>query len=143
MRGTPDCGGRCLLLVSLILTSLLLGACENCDFLIVERARSPDGRYDAVVYSAICGSLGSAHTAVALVSPGREPKNEPAPFYVLFDNTVGDKSSVGGPAVEVRWTAKDSLHVTYRRTARVKSMEARREDVVLTYEAVNDRQTRP
>lgn len=122
---------------------LVLGGCgDDCEVKAVQRIRSPDGEHDAVVYSVFCGFLVGANTAVSVTDPGAEPENAPAPFYVVWGNTLGDRTPLGGPAVEVRWIAKDSLHVTYRRTAFVKRMEARRENVAFTYEAVNDRQTR-
>jgi hypothetical protein len=117
----------------------LLAGCGDCDFLIVERVRSPDGDHDAVAYSAACGFNVSINTQVTMLDAGEEVDGDRSPFAVIYGDDDGEQSRIGGPAVDVRWLAADTLLVAYRTSAKLIRAEPRHSGVSLIYRVGPDR----
>ncbi|HEX8692782.1 MAG TPA: hypothetical protein VF746_10200 [Longimicrobium sp.] len=134
-----SCANRRNLFVVAIVGMLVgITGCVDCDNWVVERSRSPNREYDAVVFSAVCGFGMSVNTQVSVVKAGREAKGKGNALSVIFADTAGTASRIGSPAVEARWLAPDTLKLTYYRSAKVLRNPPRVGDVVLLYEMKED-----
>ncbi len=86
-----------------LLAALALGACgELCRNEIVQTLRSPDGRYDAVVFTRSCAMTSGYTTHLSVL----------AADAVLPDVEGNALVARGGPRIVVRWETRRRLRVT-------------------------------
>ena len=90
-------------LVVALLASLALAACgELCKNELVQTLRSPDGRFDAVVFTRSCAATSGYKTQLSIVrADAGLPESE--------GNALGAR---GDPRIVVRWETRRRLRVT-------------------------------
>ena len=84
----------------LLVAACMQGLCANT---ITQRAPSPDGRYDAVVFTRDCGATTDYSTQVALVRRGADLPDRPGNVFI----------SVHPTGARVEWLGSDTLLVHY------------------------------
>lgn len=114
-----------------ILLLLLLAGC-GCDYLVAAEETRPGGDLKASVFSAACGFNVSINTGVSILPAGKQPPGKADVFAVIFGNG-GEKTSVGGPMVTATWISRDTLLITYGKSAMVKKQAHAFEGIVIRY----------
>jgi hypothetical protein len=109
---------------SLVITALLVTGCldlaGDCTNHVIAEATSPRGEQRAVVFQRSCGATTGFSTQVSLVRIGVAlPDSGGNVFIADDDHGRAPAGPAGGPQVEVRWLASDTLEVRYDRRARV------------------------
>ena len=118
----PVPGYRVIILA--FLAALALGGCgELCKNELVQTLRSPDGRFDAVVFTRSCAASTGYNTQLSIV---------PARSGVA--DAEGNALVVrGDPRIVVRWETRRRLRVTELGDANTKLKLARVGDVEVVY----------
>jgi hypothetical protein len=93
----------------------------------MHRLRSPDGRYDAVVYEFDCGATTGFATHIAIVRSGLSVPNHPGNVTIM-DGIV---------KVQLQWHGRDSLTLSYDDRAEVIGKPNEVRGVRIVYQALN------
>jgi hypothetical protein len=102
----------------------LFGDCGTDE---VTRSRSPDSRYDAVVYTLNCGATTGWATSVAILSPSEAVPRQGG-NVANFDGMV---------KVQLRWPAADSLTLTYDKHEKLFDRAGKVHSVRIVYRPLN------
>lgn len=128
------------------------GRAALCDNSFVSRSRSPDGVYEAMVYSEDCGGAPTdISTHVTIVSAGARvpsrwgstgpavtPPDTGSPILVIDSNhgAAPARFPGEGPTVDATWVSRDSLLLRFDPQARVLRQESTAGPVVVRYASV-------
>jgi hypothetical protein len=116
---------------------LLSGACApsgDCANEMISERPSLDGGQRAVVFHRSCGANAGFSTHVSLV-PGNDalPDSVGNLFIANTNQGTAPAGPHGGPAIEVRWIARDTIEVRFHPRARVFARQARVNGVEVRY----------
>ena len=111
-------------IVAALLATLALSACgELCKNELVQILRSPDGRFDAIVFTRSCAASTGYTTQLAVL-----------PAETVLPDAEGNALVVrGDPRIVVRWETRRRLRVTGLGDAATKLKLARVGDVEVVY----------
>ncbi len=111
-------------IVVAFLAALALSACgELCKNELVQTLRSPDGRFDAVVFTRSCATSSGYTTQLSVL-----------PAETVLPDAEGNALVVrGDPRIVVRWETRRRLRVTELGDANTKLKLARVGDVEVVY----------
>ncbi len=132
------------LLPAFILTALAttctLSASIGCDPLcgndVLTEHRSPDGTMKAVVFVRNCGATTSYSTQLSILDADDSlPAGAGNTFIADTDHGRVLPGPGGGPAVEVVWTGKQSLAISFAARIRVFKQESSVDGIHIEYEA--------
>ena len=99
---------------TLAVASVTLSGCGwECVYDTNSTMRSPDGRYDAVIYDKSCGAMVGAREGISLVEAG-DSLTARTDIRVLYYDPVAD-----GKRPTVSWSADGALAVQYDARATV------------------------
>ena len=111
-------------IVLAVLAALALTGCgELCKNELVQTLRSPDGRFDAVVFTRSCAASTGYTTQLSIVRAGTGLADEEGNALVVR----------GDPRIVVRWETRRRLRVTGLDDANTKLKLARVGDVEVVY----------
>jgi hypothetical protein len=99
--------------------SLLSGCGGTCRNDIAQRATSPDGVWDAVLFQRDCGATTDFTTQVSVVHHGADVNWIGNTFAADGNHGAANRASWGGPWAEARWRNKDQLLIRYDQKSRV------------------------
>lgn len=121
---------------------LTLTGCVDCEYRIIQEARSPDGARNAVAYASMCGGMGTNASHVSILRPGARARGRSNVFVGSLSDPEVVRGPHGGPEVAVRWRGNDTLEVDYD-TAAVVWRQARFRDVTVVYGRIPTRKKNP
>ena len=111
-------------IVAALLAALALSACgELCKNELVQTLRSPDGRFDAIVFTRSCAASTGYNTQLSVVRAGDGLTDAEGNALVVR----------GDPRIVVRWETRRRLRVTGLGDAATKLKLARVGDVEVVY----------
>jgi hypothetical protein len=122
--------------VPLLVLASLCGCDSPCENEIVHRARSPDGRHDAVMLQRACGATTGFSTQVSIVDPGALPTGGGKAFRADDDHGIAAAGSWEGSWAEMRWLEPDRLLIRYAAHSRIFAQESEVSSVHITYQSV-------
>lgn len=112
---------------------LLLFPPAPCGNDVLAEVPSPDGVHRAVVFQRDCGATTGFSTQVSVLETTERLKGSGNVFIADTDHGRAPAGPGGGPAIEVRWLAPDTLRVHYDARARVFARKQMAGGVVVAY----------
>ena len=107
---------------------------KSCDNRLVPRYRSPDDKYEMVLFQRDCGATTGFLSQISILKAGKELPRRKGNIFIADD---GDKrmpfGAWGGPLIEIKWTANDDVLVEYPEGSRVFLNEKQYEKVHIAY----------
>jgi hypothetical protein len=107
-------------IVLMFVAALVISGCsDGCQNTELSSARSPDGRWRAVMFQRDCGATTGFSTQVSILPIGKKLKGAGNTFVADDDHGAAARSAWGGPWASLRWIASDQLEVSHDARAHV------------------------
>ena len=117
---------------------MLLSGCGNFDMCgnkVLQRVKSPDGQYKAVIFSRDCGATTGYSTHVSILSGGAPLSNDAGNVFVSDDSDGSDRKGAKELQVWVKWLGFNRLRITYRSGETIFRNDTKHNDVTVNYQS--------
>jgi len=112
----------------------LPGCCVNT---VVSKAKSPDGRCTAVLFTRDCGATVAVSNHVSVKRGPEWPGRHGNVFVANSGGGLAQSAEAGGPSVDMRWFGANRLLIRYERGAGVFRRETHHRGVAVLFEVAD------
>ena len=93
---------------------------DTCENQLLSEVLSPDQVYRAIIFQRSCGATTGFSTQVSVLEAmGTLPNKSGNIFVADTDRGKAPSGMGGGPEIKISWVSSRSIHLTYRKNARV------------------------
>jgi hypothetical protein len=121
----------------LALSAVLVGGCSDvCQNAVIDRVRSPEGDFEAVLFQRDCGATAGFSTQVSILAVGEALDGSGNAFVADDDHGKAATGSWGGSWADIRWLSSDTLLVRYAEKSRIFEQDPSVSGVAIQFEPV-------